>query len=252
MYAHFILRRVLPATPDQRVGLTLHDSVATLRHAHHNSQGVLMKSVFRFGVFSLVLTFVLFGCGKKEEQTQEQSKGVLEQLSDASKEMQKAAEEMAGQGDREPVPPVSFKVLIEFLPKSIGGLTADKPEGESASMGEWSYSQAECNYNSDDGNQRASVQIFDYAYISMLYAPFKMMLSMKIQKESSRGYEKSISVAGYPAFEKWDTDSKHSEVTIMVGDRFIVTVNSYGFGEGSSVKIAESMDLKKLAAQHAA
>ena len=106
-------------------------------------------------------------------------------LTQAMTQMQKAAEGVTGAGNRKPVPPVSFKVLIDYIPKSMGDMKADPPKGETTTAGEWQYSQAEANYRSEDGNRHADVGIFDYAHIPMLYVPFQMMLNMKVNTEST-------------------------------------------------------------------
>jgi hypothetical protein len=70
---------------------------------------------------------------------------------------------------------------------------------------------------------------------------------MKINTESTEGYERSTQVGGFPAYEKWRKDGEENEVTTMVGERFVVTITTHGLGESSAKKIAEGMDLKGLA-----
>lgn len=165
----------------------------------------------------------------------------------AMTQIQKAAEGVTGASNRKPVPPVSFKVLIDYIPKSMGDMKGDPPKGETTTAGQWQYSQAEANYRSEDGNRHADVGIFDYAHIPMLYVPFQMMLNMKVNTESTEGYEHSVQIAGFPAYEKWTINGGESEVVVMVGDRFVVKTSTRGLGEGSARKIVEGMDLKGLA-----
>jgi hypothetical protein len=91
------------------------------------------------------------------------------------------------------------------------------------------------------------VQIYDYAYISNLYLPYQMLFNMKFQRESSEGYEKSTELKGMPTFEKWSEENKDNEVTVLVGKRFIVHVQTDGMPEGSARKIAEEINLGGLA-----
>lgn len=168
-------------------------------------------------------------------------------LTQAMTQIQKAAEGVTVAGNRKPVPPVSFKVLIDYIPKSMGDMKADPPKGETTTAGEWQYSQAEASYRSEDGNRHADVGIFDYAHIPMLYVPFQMMLKMKVNTESTEGYEHSVQIAGFPSYEKWTTNGGENEVMVMVADRFVVKASTRGLGEGSARKIVEHMDLKGLA-----
>jgi hypothetical protein len=170
----------------------------------------------------------------------------LAQLTAAASQMQKAAEGMTT--NRKPVPPVAFRTLIDFLPGRIGGMKKEEPKGETTTAGSWQYSQAEVDFEAEDGKRSAEVGIFDYAHIPFLYVPFSMMLNMNVSRESTEGYEKSIKVAGYPAFEKWNRNG-NSEIVVLVGDRFIVKTDTRGMGEGSARKIVEGMDLKKLASK---
>ena len=160
--------------------------------------------------------------------------------------MQKAAEGFAT--NKKPVPPVAFRDLIGFLPKRMGDMKAEEPNGETTTAGNWQYSSADVDFRSEDGKQHADVGIFDYAHIPFLYVPFTMMLNMNVSTESTNGYERSTKVDGYPAFEKWK-QGRSSEMVVLVGDRFIVKAETRGMGEGSAKKIVEDIDLKGLAAK---
>jgi len=132
------------------------------------------------------------GCGNSEE------KSSLDKLTDAAKNMQTAAEEMskAATEERAPVPPGNFRVLLNYLPETAAGLKRGEPQAETSSMGEWQFSQANADYQSEDGSKRARIEIFDYAHIGMLYTPYTMLLKMKYSKESTSGYERSVDLAG--------------------------------------------------------
>jgi hypothetical protein len=170
----------------------------------------------------------------------------LAQLTAAANQMQKAAEGFTS--NRKPVPPVAFRELIDFLPGRIAGMKRDEPKGETTTAGSWQYSQAEVDFQSEDGKRSADVGIFDYAHIPFLYVPFNMILNMNVASESTEGYEKSVKVEGYPAFEKWNKNG-NSEIVVLVGDRFIVKAETRGLGEASARKIVEDIDLKGLAAK---
>jgi len=170
----------------------------------------------------------------------------IAQLTAAANQMQKAAEGLAS--NRKPVPPVAFRDLIGFLPGRMAGMKRAEPKGETTTAGSWQYSQAEVDFRSEDGTRSADVGIFDYAHIPFLYVPFTMILNMNVSTESTEGYEKSVKVEGFPAFEKWNRNG-NSEIVVLVGDRFIVKSDTRGLGEGSARKIVEGLDLRGLAAK---
>jgi hypothetical protein len=192
-------------------------------------------------IFSMVLAAGLVSCGGDQSGTAV-TNNPLAQLTSAATALSKG---MTDAANRKPVPPVSFKLLIDYLPKSMGDMKADPPKGETTTAGQWQYSQAEADYRNQDGSRSGNVGIFDYAHIPFLYVPFQMMLNMKVSTESTNGYERSVQIAGFPAYEKWSKDGE-SEAIVMVGDRFIVKTSTRGVGEGSARKIAEDLDLKRL------
>ena len=197
--------------------------------------------------FVIALTTGLAACGGDKGRDGNTASGnSLSQLTSAVSQMEKMSKEMAAAADRKPVPPVSFKVLIEYLPQRLEGLKPEEPKGETTTAGEWQYSSAEANYRSEDGTKSAKVALVDYAHIPMFYAPFQMMMNMKMSTESTEGYERNTKVGGFPAHEKWRKDGEENEVAILVADRFFVTTTTRGLGEDSAKKIAEGIDLKGL------
>jgi hypothetical protein len=211
-----------------------------------------LKSFFTLILFSF---FILMGCGDKSK---DQPQDTNEKESSSSDQQTNSGEQDMSQmmgGDlienKEPVPPVSFKVLMNYLPKEVSGMTTEKPRGESVQWEKWTHSTAEVNFSNESGDQRGNVNIYDYAYISNLYLPYQMLFKMKFQRESSEGYEKSTELNGMPTFEKWSEENKDNEVTILVGKRFIVHVQTSGMPEGSARKIAEGMNLSGLASESA-
>lgn len=213
----------------------------------------MRKSLSIVLFLALLSSLPLAGCGGGgDENAAQEEKSELEKLADAADEMAKAAEDMASgtTEEREPVPAVSFRVLMKYLPAEFLDLQRMEPEGESASYGNWNFSQASVKFTGPE-NAWVELEVFDYAYISMLYAPFRMMWKMGYNRESSKGYERTTEIAGYPAVEKWSIDSERAEATVLVGDRFIVTATSRKMPEGTPRQILEEMGLQDLAEEKA-
>lgn len=196
----------------------------------------------RWTVVPLALALAgVAACGDGAPDT----KDPFSQFTQAAEQMQKAAETFA---NRKPVPPVAFRELIEFLPERIGGLARREPEGETTTVGSWQYSQAEVEFESEDGSRRLEVGIFDYAHIPFLYVPFNALIGMNVSKESTEGYQRSTKIEGHPGFEEWNR-SGTSEAVVLLGERFVVKAEARGMGEGAARKVVERMDLKGLAKQ---
>ena len=198
---------------------------------------------------SLITATLFIQCGKKDSD----QPGALEQLQKAAQQTQQVAQEMEKtmNSDQKPVPPVSFKVLLDFLPKSVENLTPGTPEGETTTLNGSSFSFARNSFESADGAMSAKVEIFDYAFIGLMYAPFQILFSGSYNRESSKGYEKSVKIGEGPGFMKWEAENRHGEATTLVGKRFIVRCETTGLPDGTAKKVLETIDLKSLATQKA-
>src|SRR4051812_17893501 len=126
---------------------------------------------------AVALTTGLLACGGDKGSVDTATANPLSQLTSAGSSIQKMSNSMAATANRKPVAPVSYKVLLDYLPRSIDGMKADEPKGETTAYGEWQYSSAEGRYHSEDGNKSVKVGLFDYAHIPLLYAPFQMIMN---------------------------------------------------------------------------
>ena len=194
-------------------------------------------------ILAAVLAIAVASCGKSEEekkaeQAAEDLKKAAESLgkaaaatgtaaatqgmTDAAKAMQGVAAALgtATGADGKPVEPVAFQTLQTYLPK-VAGWEMEEPEGERMTS-PFPFSQIEARYRK--GESRIDTKIVDTGYAQMLIAPWSMMLAAGYSRESSRGYEKATTLAGNPAVEKWDKNSKNGEYNVLVGKRFMVTI----------------------------
>jgi hypothetical protein len=184
---------------------------------------------------------------KVEESSEELSKNpfkALNQLGDAANKMAEKQKEME---NRKPVDPVKFDVLIPLLP-APDGWKAEDAKGETTSMGEWKISTASRTYEKGEGDdqQRMSVNIVDGGYVPMVYAPFTMLQSFS--HESTEGHSKGITIDGQPAIEEWKKKSKDAKVTVLVNDRFLVTVDGDNVDTEAVRNWVGLIDVKKVAA----
>lgn len=195
----------------------------------------------RIGIFIVAIMFAA-ACGKSAEQkaaeqAAEDLKKATEAMAEAAaktgtaaaaqgvgemaKAMQGMAAAMSGNADGKPVDPIAFQKLQEHLPK-VSGWEMQEPDGERMTM-PVPFSQIEADYRKGDAN--VDVRIVDTGFAQMLIAPWSMMLAGGYSRESSDGYEKATTVNGHPAIEKWNKRSNNGELNILVGKRFMVTLD---------------------------
>jgi len=193
------------------------------------------------------LSLVLFvGCARKEKTSEgkELSKNPLTAINQISEAAKKAADAAKEASEMKPVEPVSFNALIPLLPAAPPGFTAEEPRGETTSAMGFKISEAERRYTK--GDQSLHVKLVDGAYNSFIYAGVTM--AAQFSHESTEGYEKGVTIDGNPGVEKWSKSSKRGELTIVVGKRFLVTIDASPVESGYVRSIYGTVDVAKLAA----
>lgn len=220
-------------------------------------------------ITAMAIVAVCAACGKSEEQ--KQAEQAAENVKKAAETLAKAAEQQgtataakgandlasamqgmaasitgaAGNNNGKPVDPVAFQTLQSHLPK-VAGWEMGEPEGERMTM-PVPFSQVEVDYKK--GDARMQVKIVDTGFAQMLLMPWSMMLASGYSRESSSGYEKATSISGNSAIEKWNKSSKNGELDILVGKRFMVTIEGRDIDDIKPVQdFASSFNFGALAA----
>lgn len=187
------------------------------------------------------------GCGKREAPESEGKElsrnpvAAVAQLQEAARKAAEAAKEAQGKA---PVDPVPFSRLIELLPGAPAGFSAEEPTGESSNAMGFKVSQARRTYRAE--GKRLSVALLDGAFNAPLYAGVTMLA--QFARESTGGYERGVTLDGNPGVERWRKESGRSELTVVVGKRFLVTIESDGAGEGFPRQVWGRLDRARLAA----
>ena len=217
----------------------------------------------------IIAAAAMIACGKSDAE--KKAEEAAKQIEQAGKEMAKAGEELAkagqaaggdfakageafanamqqmagGGGDQKPVDPVSFKDLQTVLP-TVSGWEMGKPTGERMSA-PVPFSKTEVSYSKGDAN--VNVEITDSGFNRLVFAPFMMMMAAGYEKETDTGYEKSTKIGGNPGLEKWNSENKDGEITVLVANRFIVKFEGDGLDDIKALQsFVSATDLTKLGA----
>lgn len=209
------------------------------------------------------------GCGKSAEQKRQEE--AAKQLEEAAKQMEKAgtdAQKAAEQGAAgmaagmealakglgaaagvanggKSVDPVSFRDLQASF-ADLDGWEKMKPTGETMTA-PFKISNAGVRYKKGDAEIR--VKITDSAYNALMLVPFSWVTNTGYEKETETGYEKAVTVAGFPGLEKWNTNRKDGELTLVANKRYIVEIEGNDIDDTKVLhQLAESMALGKLPA----
>jgi hypothetical protein len=214
--------------------------------------------ISRNAVLAGAIALLLVGCKSDEQKAAEES---AKKLEEASRQMEEAAK--SGQvnvGDAmatlgaavnaansgRQVETVDFRQLKDMLPGEVGGLKRSEATGEkNAAMG-MQVSTARARY-SDDQGKSASVTITDIGSMTGLAAMATFAwASAEFDRDTGDGYEKTTRLDGYKAVEKWNNSSKSGEISVIVGDRFVVTAEGNDVGMDALKDAVKKADLGKL------
>lgn len=185
-------------------------------------------------VFAILLASSLFlgGCGNKENEKEEE-KAKESSPADA---LQAFADKAKAMGDREAVDPIDFRKLKDLLPDKAGGLDRTEATGEKSGAMGFTVSTAEAKYKG--GEKSINIEIVDTGGIAGVSTMALAAWSMaEIDKETTTGYEKTTTIDGHKAFEKYNTESKSGELNVLVADRYVVNV------QGDNVSIDQLKDV---------
>ena len=183
-----------------------------------------------------------------QQGTQAAGEQAAKGMEDFAKAMQGMAAALGNNGGKASEP-VSFRDMQTAFP-TVSGWEMGKPKGERMTS-PVAFSQTEVRYK--NGNQSIDVKIVDSAFNQILVAPWAVFLTAGYEKETDDGYEKSTTIGGNPGFEKWNTERKDGEVNVVVGKRFLVSVEGNGLSDVKQLQeFAAKVDAAKLAALGAA
>lgn len=220
-------------------------------------------------LLTMILAAVVLtaACGQSETEKQaeaiakaaEETAKAAEKVADAtakqgeqaSNEMAKAMQDMAAAfsggktADGKKIEPIAFQTLQTHLPK-VSGWEMSEPEGQRMTM-PVPFSQVETDYRK--GDAQVELTIVDTGFAQLLIAPWSMMLAAGYENETSNGYEKAINIAGNPGIEKWNKRDKSGELNILVGKRYMVTIDGRDLADIKELhQFASAMDLNAIAA----
>jgi hypothetical protein len=208
-----------------------------------------------------VTLLAVSACGKSEEQKrQEEAAKAVEdasrKIAEATKQAEKGSADMAkgleamakglgalSSGDGKTVEPVSFRELQAVFPE-VSGWTKDKPTGERTTA-PVAFSSAKVVYR--NGDARIEATLVDSGFNQLLLLPYMWIQNSGYEKETERGYEKAVKVAGFPGFEKWNTSGGDGEVNAFVHKRFILQLEGSHISDTKVLhQFAEAVDMAKL------
>lgn len=155
---------------------------------------------------------------------------------------------MAAQTNAQPrVAMVNFRDLKALLPATLDGMKRTNATGEKTGAMGMQIAKAEGTYENDDSS--ITIELSDTSGLGGLGNLAAMGWAMaEVDRETDSGFERTSTIQGYKAMEKYDSENKDGEIELMVDKRFTVKVSGNNVPFEALQKALGKIDLKKLAA----
>ncbi len=168
-------------------------------------------------------------------------------FNDMAKQLENVAKQMQGE-EGEAVEVINFRELKELLPNRVAGMKMDDSSGETAGAMGFKISTAEAQYK--DNDREIEISIADVGGAPMALMGMAAWTSLEYEKDTDKGYERTTTIEGHKAFEKYYDSQKEGEIGVLVSKRFIVSVKGYNVSMDdiqAALKRIDLDDLEKLA-----
>ena len=233
-----------------------------------------MKTSLRQSFFPMLcIATLLTACGPSPEQVAREQ--AMKQLEQAAKDMEAAGKKIEGattKGSQDvgaamgeamkalgamagaaggvvgsgSFEPIDFRKLKEALPQELAGFEKGESSGEKNNAFGIAVSEAKQSFRTADGSKSVRFEITDPGSLAGPFALANMWMNIDIDKETSSGYEKTSTVGGRKLHEKWNKSSKHAEVQMVVGNRFMIEVDAQGVDMNDVKALISKIDVAKL------
>lgn len=164
-----------------------------------------------------------------------------EELSEAMKMVQESVKQL---NNGEEVEVVDFRKLKELMPEKLAGMERTTHSGEKTGAMGFKISMAEARY--EDGESILRVNITDAGGVGMAIMGLAAWSAIEIDRETESGYERTTTIEGYKSFEKYDGNSRHGELSMIIGERFIVNLEGDNVDEDVFRKAVKKLKVSEL------
>ncbi len=145
------------------------------------------------------------------------------------------------------VEPVDFRTLKELLPESLAGMKRRSSEGSRSKVMGVAASTAEAVYEDGKGG-RMKVTLTDAGTLTGIAAVAVAWINVEIDKEGDSGYERTTTIEGRKAYERYEKATRTGKLDVVAAGRFLVAAESKGLDMKAFRAAIEKIDLAKLEA----
>ncbi len=150
-------------------------------------------------------------------------------------------------GDGESVEVINFRELKEMLPSRAAGMRLDDSSGETSGALGFKISTATGEYRDDD--QKIEITIADVGASPMVLMGMAAWSNVEFERDSDEGYERTTTIEGHKAYEKYDSEREDGQISLIINKRFLVNIEGRNVSEKdlkSALKRIDIDDLERL------
>jgi hypothetical protein len=201
-----------------------------------------------------VALLALSGCEKEAPKPADAATRIEQasrEMGDAARkaDVQKMGEAMTRMGEAvvggTQIEPVDFRELKALLPESVAGMKRTSSEGSRHNVMGIASSKAQAAYGDGKG-ARLDVEMMDVGTMTGVTAMAFAWLNVEIDREGDDGYERTNTLAGRKAYERYSKSARTGELDVLVAGRFVVSVRGNGLDMKSFRAAIEAIDFAKL------
>ena len=206
-------------------------------------------------ILSILAVYLLNSCSSNEQKEERQKEAIKEEINDnlseakediddAFKNIGEAFEGLKKKHNIEDKEPVNFREIKKILPESLAGFDLEKSEGQTSGAMGFKISTVKAEY--EDGDGSFDLEIIDVAGIGALVTGMAAWANFDVDKESDDGYERTTTINGYKAYEKYNQRRERGEINLLIEDRFIISLKGRGVSERQLRQALDDIDIRKL------
>lgn len=209
----------------------------------------IFSQILKLFFGSLFVLLVACGGGSDSQKSDETEENTENSESSSSTDAEEAASEEESsdsESSNSNQASIDYKTLQKYLPKNIKGYEAEgNPSGQQMNTPGGSFSQAEQVFKK--GDDRFTVVIADYHLANAQLNLISAAWNMQFEDDNSKAGSVSLKGGKIKGWEVFDKQQKNANLTLIVGNRFLVNLTADNQKNTEFVKsTAESMDLNAL------
>ncbi len=148
-------------------------------------------------------------------------------------------------GGGEPVESIASEEIQRFVPETLGKLPRRSINVERNTVMGLQMTEAKARYADDDDNISIDLQIADLGSAKGL-ATLGGFVTQEVDRRDDNGYERIYREGDRRVQERWDNSSNSGSYSLLIGQRFTVSLEGRGVPMDQLKRYTQSLDLKQL------